>query len=110
MTDLNHKSERKECEKELKVMPGRWRVARKDDRYEFRLSIVPGKHLLVIQYRQVKPVGWVLFEAKQDEKNRGLDGNGNPWLSRRKVSPVSYPSPGAAAVAATVANLIPDGC
>lgn len=103
MTDLNHKSERKECEKELKVMPGRWRVARKNDRYEFRLSIVPGKHFLVIQYRQVKPVGWVLFEAKQD-------GNGNPWLPRRKVSPVSYPSPGAAAVAATVANLIPDGC
>ena len=63
MTDLNHKSERKECEKELKVMPGRWRVARKNDRYEFRLSIVPGKHFLVIQYRQVKPVGSVLFEA-----------------------------------------------
>lgn len=109
MTELDHKSERKECEKELKRMPGRWRVARKNDRYEFRLSIVPGKHFFVIQYRQVKPKGWVLFEAKQDEKSRARDGNGRPWLSRKKLSAVSYPSPGAAAVAAAVANLIPVG-
>lgn len=40
MTNLTHKSERKECEKELKLMPGRWRVAYKNDRYEFRLSVL----------------------------------------------------------------------
>ena len=108
MTELTHKSERKECEMELKLMPGRWRVVYKHDRYEFRLSVVPGRHYFVIQYRSTKPKGWVIFEAKIDEKGaRSL--NGHPWCARRKVSDVSYPSPGAAAVAGTVANLFPVG-
>lgn len=108
MTDLDHKSERKECEKELKLMPGRWRVARKNDRYEFRLSVVPGRNYFVIQYRSTKPKGWVIFEAKIDERG-ARSPSGQPWCARRKVSDVSYPSPGAAAVAAVVANLIPVG-
>ena len=103
MTELTHKSERKECERELKVMPGRWWVAYKNGRYEFRLSIVPGRHYFVIQYRSTKPKGWVIFEAEQVGVDFKL------WCARRKVSDVSYPSPGAAAVAGTVANLFPVG-
>ena len=108
MTELTHKSERKECERELKVMPGRWWVAYKNGRYEFRLSIVPWRHYFVIQYRSTKPKGWVIFEAKIDEKG-ARSPRGRLWCARRKASDVSYPSPGAAAVAGTVANLFPVG-
>lgn len=111
MTKLDHTSERKPCEKELINMPGKWRVVRKNNRYEFRFSIKPGQHYFVVQYRMTKPAGWVLFEVKLDEsKGRAsVGGNARPWNSRKKVSPVSYPSPGAAAVAAVLANLIPVG-
>ena len=111
MTKLDHTSERKPCEKELINMPGKWRVALKNNRYEFRLSIKPGQHYFVIQYRMTKPAGWVLFEVKMDEsKGRAsVGGSAHPWNSRKKVSPVSYLSPGAAAAAAVVANLIPVG-
>ena len=107
MTDLDHRSERKPCETELPNMPGKWRVVRKNDRFEYRLSIKPKHHFFVIQYRQVKPKGWVLFEVK----TVGRDGSSprQSWTSRKKVSDVSFPSPVAAAVAAAVANLIPVG-
>ena len=107
MTKLDHTSERKPCEKELINMPGKWRVCLKNNRYEFRLSIKPGQHYFVIQYRMTKPAGWVLFEVKTVER----DGSSprQSWTSRKKVSDVSYLSPGAAAVAAAVANLTPVG-
>lgn len=107
MTKLDHTSERKPCEKELVNMPGKWRVVRKNNRFEFRLSITPGKRFFVIQYRTTKPAGWVVFEVKQ-QKRYGSSPR-QSWTSRKKVSDVSYPSPGAAAAAVTVANLIPAG-
>ncbi len=111
MTKLDHTSERKSCEMELVNMPGKWRVARKNNRYEFRLSIKPWQHYFVIQYRMTKPAGWVLFEVTQDNtKGRASVGrSAHPWNSRKKASPISYPSPGAAAAAAVIANLIPVG-
>lgn len=103
MTELDHNSERKECERELQNMPGKWRVARKNGRCEFRLSIKPGVHYVVIQYRAIKPVGWVSFEAKMEK----MFANKEAWTRRKKIDARSFSTPGAAATSLVLANLIP---
>lgn len=86
-------------------MPGKWRVVRKNGRYEFRLSIKVGVHYVVIQYRAIRPVGWVIFEAKQEK----VLANKEAWTRRKKIDARSFSTPGAAATSMVLANLIPVG-